>query len=84
MVAHLLQDVTEYEENLRRNQYVPRFPCGRRMLRDDGGPNSFFFLFSFLMYLTAPRVSPVVPALFRDLPCHVRPRSILIIFRLAL
>jgi len=62
-VAHMLQVVTEYEERLRRNQYVPRFSYGRRMLRDDGGANRFF-----LMFLTAPRVvAPVAPALFQHL-----------------
>jgi hypothetical protein len=44
MVAHLLQRVTEYEERLRRKQYVPRFLYGHRMLRDDGGPNRFFLM----------------------------------------
>ena len=42
MVAHLSQFVTEYEERLRRNQYVPTFSYGSRMPRDDVGPSRFF------------------------------------------
>ena len=42
MVARLLQLVTEYEERLRRKQYVPKFSYGRRMLRDECGPNRYF------------------------------------------
>jgi len=42
MVEQLLHITSEYEERLRRCQYVPRFSFGRRMLRDDGGPNRFF------------------------------------------
>jgi hypothetical protein len=47
MLVHLSQLVTEYEERLRRKQYVPRFSYGRRMLRDDGGPNRFFLTYLF-------------------------------------
>jgi len=68
----------EYEERLRRSQYMPRLSYGRWMLVDDGCPHRFF-----LMYLTAPRdVAPVLPALIRHLRYEVRPRSLLIIFRL--
>ena len=78
MVAHLLQFVTECEERLQRNQYVPKFSYGRWMLRHDGGPNRFV-----LMYLTVPRdVAPTVPALFRHFRYEVRPSSIQIVFRL--
>jgi len=47
MVERLLQVVTEYEERLRRNDYVLRFSYGRRMLRDDGGPNRYFLMYLF-------------------------------------
>ena len=48
MVEQLLHITSEYEERLRRCQYVPRFSFGRRMLRDDGSPNRFFSDVSFL------------------------------------
>ena len=38
---------SEYEERLRRCQYIPRLPFGRRMLRDDGAPNRFFLMYLF-------------------------------------
>ena len=34
-MEQLLPITSEYEERLRRCEYVPRFPFGRRMLRDD-------------------------------------------------
>jgi hypothetical protein len=46
MVEHIVQVATEYEERLRRSDYVPTFSHGCRMLRDDGGLNR-----SSLMYL---------------------------------
>jgi len=45
MVEHLLQEFTEHEERLRRNNYVPRFSYGRRMLRDDGDPNRYVLMY---------------------------------------
>jgi len=42
MVEHLVKVTSEYEERLRRCEYVPRFSFGRPMLRDDGAPNQFF------------------------------------------
>ena len=47
MVEQLLQVTSEYEERLRRCQYVPRFSFGRRMLRDDGAPNRFYLVYLF-------------------------------------
>ena len=38
---------TEYEERLRRCDYVLRFSYGRRMLRDDSGPNRYFLMYLF-------------------------------------
>ena len=76
MVERLLQVVTEYEERLRRNDYVPRLSYGRWMVRDDGGPNRYF-----LMYLFSEQ-SMATEFFFRHLRYQVRPRSILIIFRL--
>jgi len=46
--------VTEYEERLRRNDYVSRFSHGRRMLRSDGGPNRYF-----LMYLLSDQAMAI-------------------------
>ena len=42
MVENVMHSTSEYEERLRRCQYVPRLSFGRRMLRDDGAPNRFF------------------------------------------
>jgi hypothetical protein len=44
MVEHFIQVASEYEERMRRSDYVPRFSYRRRMLRDDGGPNRFFYV----------------------------------------
>ena len=41
-VEQLLHITSEYEERLRRCQYVPRFSLRRQMLRDEGDPNRFF------------------------------------------
>ena len=38
---------SEYEERLRRCQYVPRLSLGRRMLRDDDAPNRFSLMYLF-------------------------------------
>jgi len=38
---------SEYEERIRRCQYVTRLSFGRRMLRDDGGPNRYFLMYLF-------------------------------------
>ena len=38
---------SEYEERLRRCQYVPRLSFGRRMLTDDGAPYGFFLMYLF-------------------------------------
>jgi len=47
MVEQLLQVTSEYKEQLRRCEYVPRFSFGRRMLRDDGDPNRLFLMYLF-------------------------------------
>jgi len=39
-----MQITSEYEEGLRRCQYVRRLSFGRRMLRDDGAPNIFHYV----------------------------------------
>ena len=43
-IEQLLQVTSEYEERLRRCEYVPRFSFGRRILGDDGGPSDVPFL----------------------------------------
>jgi hypothetical protein len=47
MVEQLLKVTSEYEERLRRCEYVPRFSFGRRMLRHDGAPNRFILVYLF-------------------------------------
>jgi hypothetical protein len=47
MVKQLIQVTSEYEKKLRRYEYVPKFWHGRRMLRDDGGPNRFILMYRF-------------------------------------
>jgi hypothetical protein len=47
MVEQLLQVTSEYKEQLRRCEYIPRFSFGRRMLRDDGDPNRLFLMYLF-------------------------------------
>jgi len=47
MVEHIIQVTSEYEERLRRCEYVPRFSCGGRMLKNDGDPNRFFLMYLF-------------------------------------
>jgi hypothetical protein len=47
MVEHFIQVTSEYEERLRRCEYVPRFSCGRRMLKNYGDPNRFFLMHLF-------------------------------------
>jgi len=43
----MIQVTSEYEERLRRCEYVPRFSCGRRMLKKCGDPNRFFLMYLF-------------------------------------
>ena len=47
MVENVMHITSEYEERLRRCQYVPRLSFGRQMLRNDGAPNRFFLLYLF-------------------------------------
>jgi len=47
MVEHIIQVTSEYEDRLRRCEYVPRFSCGRRMLKNDGDPIRFFLMYLF-------------------------------------
>jgi len=47
MVEHLLQVVTEYEELLWRNDYMPRLSYGCRMEQDDSGLNRYFLMYLF-------------------------------------
>ena len=42
MVEQVVKFTSEYEEQLRRCRYAPRFSLGRRMLRDDGARNRVF------------------------------------------
>jgi len=93
MVEQLLQVTSEYEERLRSYDYVPRFSFGRRMLRDDGGPNRFFLMYLFYEQSLAIQILKDIGLLRSNMQCNtcgrdirkqVRPRTIPIIFRLGL
>ena len=47
MVDLLVKVFEEYEERLRRCDYVLRFSYGRRMMRDDGDRNKYFLLITY-------------------------------------
>jgi hypothetical protein len=47
MVEQMVKVTSGYEERLRRCEYVPRLPFGRRMLRDDGALNPFILVYLF-------------------------------------
>ena len=48
MVEKFVHITSEYEERLRRCEYVPRLSFGRRMLSDDCAPNRFFLIYLFI------------------------------------
>ena len=87
MVENVKHITSEYEERLRRYQYVPRLSFGRLMLTDDGAPNRFFLMYLFCNESMAIqwesvcdyKVVVVVPAEFRN---QVRQCTIIIILRL--
>jgi len=76
MVAHLLQLVTEYEECRRKKQYVPRFLYGRRMLRDDGGPNRFFLMYLFSVQAMAVEFINDIGLLRNKVQCNTCGRDV--------
>ena len=47
MVEKLCEVVSEYEKRLQAMPFVPRASYGRRMLREDGGPNRDFLTYLF-------------------------------------
>jgi len=47
MVEKVIHITSDYEERLRRCQYVRRMSFGRRMMRDDCAPKRFFHMYSF-------------------------------------
>jgi len=47
MVAEIQKVVTVYEQRLRRTPFAPRLSYGRRMLAENGGPNTMFFTCQF-------------------------------------
>jgi hypothetical protein len=47
MVVRIKQVVAEYEDSLRKMQWVPRFSYGRGMLGKDGAPNGLFLTYLF-------------------------------------
>jgi len=49
-----MEVVTDNKERLQRKDYVPRLSYGRRMLRDDGGPNRYFLMYLHLRYQVGP------------------------------
>ena len=47
MVEQIVENVKQYEEQLRGLPFVPGFSYGRLMLRQDGAPNRFFLTYIF-------------------------------------
>ena len=47
MAENIMQVTLEYEERLQRCEYIPRFSCGRQMLKNDGDQNRFFLIHLF-------------------------------------
>ena len=47
MVTQLQQVIAKYVKRVEEIPFVPLFSYGRGLLRDDGGPNRFFFTFLF-------------------------------------
>ena len=47
LVEQLLTVNSEFEERLRRSQFVPKFSFGRWMLRDDGARNRVSLMYLF-------------------------------------
>ena len=47
VVSQLQQVVAKYVQRVKEISFVPVFSYGRGLLRDDGGPNRFFFTFLF-------------------------------------
>jgi len=81
MVEKVMHITSEYEEVLRRCQYVRRLSFGRRMLRDDGAPNSFSLT---LARLVSFFLITYQHSLFSIHSSSKFIRTILIIFRLHL
>ena len=46
-MVKLVEIVDEYEKRLQEMPFVPRASYGRRMLREDGGPNRDFLMYLF-------------------------------------
>ena len=46
-MSQLQQVVAKYVQHVKEISFVPVFSYGRGLLRDDGGPNRFFFTFIF-------------------------------------
>jgi hypothetical protein len=63
------QLVAEYEQRLRSMQRVSLFPYGRRMLRNDGGPNRVFFYNLFSDRETAIEFLKEVGLIRSKMPC---------------
>jgi len=65
----LVKVFEEYEERLRRCDYVPRFSYGRRMMPDDGGPNRYFLMYLLCEHPMAIRFLKDVGLLRSKMQC---------------
>jgi len=75
MVDQLVKITSEYEERLRRCQYVPRLSFGRRMLRDDDGPNRYFLMYLFCEQSMAVQYLKDIGLLRSKMQCNTRGRD---------
>ena len=81
MVEKVMHITSEYEEGLPRCQYVRRLSFGRRMLTDDGAPNTFSLTLATLVLFFLITYEHSLFSIHSSCKCI---RTILIILRLDL
>ena len=77
MVAKLLQIVEDYEKRLREMPFVPRASYGRRMRREDGGPNRDFLTYLFWNDAFAMQFLKDVGLLWSKVQCNTCGRDVM-------
>ena len=76
MVDLLVKVFEEYEERLRRCDYVPRFSYGRWMMLDDGGSNRYFQMYLFCEQSMAIQFLKDIGLLRSKMQCNTCARDI--------